>query len=161
VTDVAEAADRILTNIVGYAAAALVTPIAIALQALRVRNDHSFREKLAFALPLMIIVEAIIAGLFVYSEFSDILIVKQDRRFWGIYASLLGLATCGGLAFVVLRYIRESRRAYDILDASEETAATGVEYSQTTVMAWKAFVLWLLAALFAVGWLNEISHGRL
>jgi hypothetical protein len=124
------------------------------------QQSYSIRETLSIVFPLLAGVVSIIAGIFAVQETADILIVARANHPWAAYAAALALSGLGGLTYVVLSHMRESRRRYDILDTSDNALTASDKYSQLVRVQAKGAVGWLFAFGIGILWLREIANGH-
>jgi hypothetical protein len=103
----------------------------------------------------------VVASVFVANHREDVLVVGHAHPWLGLYSTTLGLIGAAGAVFVVWNYIRESRRPYSISDPSEETATVVEQYQRRIVMELKGAVVWILAAILVVAWLDKIGGGEM
>ena len=144
----------------GYGFVLVVAPPIVVLSLLkRIHGDYTWREKFAFCLPAVFIVELIIIVVFLGSDLSDIIVIAKGRHAWGIFMELLALTGVLLFAFAGWNYMEERRRPYSIISNSDDATAASQRYKQRIVLTAKALVVWLLFAVLAFAWLNRIANG--
>lgn len=122
------------------------------------RERYSVRETALIVFPILAGVVALMAGIFLAQEATDILVVSRANPSWAMYSAVVCIAGLGLLLYALLSHIRESHRRYDILDASEDALSASDRHSRLLVLQAKTAVVWILAFVVGLLWLRQIAN---